>query len=206
MPRPEMLTDCDDIPQSLKITDGGEKFLYCDSGWLDPQRLIIFATPSNSGNLEDLKMVLRKHVFHIARCFLSRIYYSWRSISKKLLNIVLVHTILPNKKHGLLKALNLTPYAIRIAFGLTVGNALNAISSDVRKEFSYLHFCYALVRRVRNRGKNCVLEQLKTYLRKERMVTALAYVPTKNRITKSNLPKDYNSDTKAHSILVSVEK
>ena len=183
-----------------------EKRACITTGWLDPQRRIIFATPSNSGSLGDLRMVMRKHVFHIARCFLSRIYFSWRRISKILHNIVLVHTILPNKKLGLLKALNLSTYAIRIAFGRTVSSALNEISSDVQKEICYLHICYSLLRRVRKLGKHCVMEQLKMYFRKERMVTALAYFPTKNGITKSDLLKDYNSNTKAHSVLVFVEK
>ena len=53
MPTPKILTDVADIPESLKITHGGEEFLYYDSGSHDPARLLIFATSSNLGVLED---------------------------------------------------------------------------------------------------------------------------------------------------------
>ena len=41
MPTPKILTDVADIPESLKITHGGEEFLYYDSGSHDPERLLI---------------------------------------------------------------------------------------------------------------------------------------------------------------------
>ena len=53
MPTPKKLTDVADILESLKFTHGGEEFLYYDSGLHDPERLLIFATPSNLGVLED---------------------------------------------------------------------------------------------------------------------------------------------------------
>ena len=53
MPTPKILTDVADIPESLKITHGGEEFLYYDSGSHDPERLLNFAPPSNFGILED---------------------------------------------------------------------------------------------------------------------------------------------------------
>ena len=53
MPMPKILTDVADKPESLKITHGGEEFLYYDSGSHDPERLLIFATPWNLGVLED---------------------------------------------------------------------------------------------------------------------------------------------------------
>ena len=52
MPTPKKLTDVGDIPESLKIIHG-EEFLYYDSGSHDPERLLIFATPSNLGVPED---------------------------------------------------------------------------------------------------------------------------------------------------------
>ena len=46
---PKIVTDVADIPESLQSTHGGEEFLYYDSGSHDPERLLIFATPSNLG-------------------------------------------------------------------------------------------------------------------------------------------------------------
>ena len=53
MPTPKILTDVSDIPERLKITHGREEFLFFDSGSHYPERLLIFATPSNwcSGGL-----------------------------------------------------------------------------------------------------------------------------------------------------------
>ena len=53
MPTPKILTDVADITESLKTTHGGEEFLYYDSGSHDPEKLLIFATPSYLGVLEE---------------------------------------------------------------------------------------------------------------------------------------------------------
>ena len=158
MPTPKILTDVADIPESLKITHGGEEFLYYDSGSQDPEKLLIYATPSYLGVLEDSERWYCDGSFYTSRVVFYQVYTIHGEVALTNTYIIpLVYALLPNKKQEtysrLFKALNLSASSITIDFEIAVRNALKQISTDVQISFCYVHFCQSLLRHVQNQGK-----------------------------------------------------
>ena len=117
MPTRKILTDVADIPESLKITHGRKEFFYYDSGSHDPERLLIFATASNLGVLED-----------------SERWYCDGTCSTPPDVFYQVYT---KTYYRIFKALNLSPSSVTIDFETAVRNALKQISTGVQISFCY---------------------------------------------------------------------
>ena len=152
---PKTLTDVADILEGLKIAHGGEEFLYYDSGSHDPERLLILATPSNFGVLEDSERWYCDGTFSTS----TNVFYEVYSIhgEDSLTNTYrgpLVYALLPNKKQGtnsrFFKALNLNPSSVTIDFEIAERNALMQSSTDLQIVFCYFPFCQSLLRHVQN--------------------------------------------------------
>ena len=212
MPTPKRLTDVADIPRSLKITHGGEKFLYYDSGSDDPERLLIFAKPSNLGVLEDSERWYCDGTFSTSPDIFYQLYTIHGEVSLTNTYIIPpVYALLPNKKQetysGLFKALNLNPSSVTNDFEMAVRNALKQFSTDVQISFCYFHFCQSLLRHVQNQGKTSRYGEAEDIYRKYvRMAAALAFLPAKDVTKEFELLKDCNSDSDISEFLEYFEK
>ena len=140
MPTPKILADVADIPESLKVTHGGEEFLHYDSGSHDPERLLIFARPSNLGVLDFSERWYCDGTFSTSPDVFYQVYTIHGEVSLTNTYIIpLVYALLPNKKQEtysrLFKALILNASSVTIDFEIAVRNALKQISTDVQISF-----------------------------------------------------------------------
>ena len=85
-----MLTDAADFPESFKITLG-EKFLCYDSRSHFPVGLLSCHTIEPGDSEELWEMLLRRHVFYMARCFFKNSELWYRIVNK---TVIVYH---PNK-------------------------------------------------------------------------------------------------------------
>ena len=185
LPTPKILTDAADIPESLKITHGGEEFLYYHSESHDSERPLIFATPSNLRVLQDSERWYCDGTFSTSPNVFYQIYTIHGEVSlAKTYKIPMVHA-LPNKKQEtysrLFKALNLNPSSVTIDFEVAVRNALEQIYTVVQISFYYFHFCQSLLRHARNEGRKSRYGETEYKYRKYVcMAAALAFLLAKD--------------------------
>ena len=177
------------------------------SGSHDRDRLLIFATPSNLGVLEDSERWYCNGTFSTSADVIYQVYTIHGQVSLTNTYITpLVYALLPIKKKEtyirLFQAPNLKPSTVTTDFEIAVSNAFNQLSTDVQISFCYFNFCQSLLRHVQNQSKKSRYGECEDLYRKYvRKAAALAFLPVKDVIKGFELLEDCNGDSDVSEFL-----
>ena len=134
MQEPQSLTDFE-LPELLKVTHSGERFLHFDSGPNDTKRIMVFTTLPGLDLLSGADDWFCDGTFSTAPSVFFQIYTIHASVEGILIHIV--YALLPDKKEEtyfrLLSCFDIEfPKRATIDFEIAVKNAFNSVSQNVQ--------------------------------------------------------------------------
>ena len=163
-------------------------FVWKDSGYLDPERVIIFATEKNMKLLSTYKSWFVDGTFEVAPLIYKQMFNISINIGGKILPML--YTLLPNKQEAIYLKLfkmikdypNIQPNEVTMDFELASMNAVVSAWPNVNILLCWFHYCQSLWRNIQQKhlAKDYIKDNLVRKLFK--YLKYLPFVPPKDVI------------------------
>ncbi|XP_063727137.1 uncharacterized protein LOC134854711 [Symsagittifera roscoffensis] len=179
MQEPHSLTDFE-LPELLKVTHSGERFLHFDSGPNDTKRIMVFTTLPGLDILSGADDWFCDGTFSTAPSVFFQIYTIHASVEGILIPIV--YALLPDKKEEtyfrLLSCFDIEfPERATIDFEIAVKNAFNSVSKIVQNQYCYFHLSQSVWRHIQTTGNTNNYRLDLEFREHVRMLLSIAFLP-----------------------------
>ena len=179
MQEPQSLTYFE-LPELLKVTHSGERFLHFDSGPNYTKRIMVFTTFPGLDLLSGADVWFCDGFFSMAPSVFFQIYTITASFEGILIPIV--YALLPDKKEEtyfrLLSCFDIEfPKQATIDFETTVKNAFNSVFKNVQIQYCYFHLSQSVWRHIQSTGNTNNYRLDLEFSEHVRMLLSIAFLP-----------------------------